>query len=414
MITSDIFYDVNRIPLHTDLALKYHTSDTLREVYDTQTFHVYNLNSTEWAIQYTITDTRRDDQVMGTGLLCGVSGHITFEIPDGVREFNVKFTASGLTSANSGVTVPFSKAFETVQYVIRDPADYDIQTVYGRTQMLTEGLTPKRSQNIPTRGLAYNLDTPIETNFSLRPYTPQYIYDEPAWEELVKYFEEVLGSKFNITKQLNIFNTVFDDINLATAQKYGVHLDWIRSDYISSNILKNKEQIKSLYYLWSKKGNLDALKGALKLFCDVHPFESFKEETVGWTLTETSGGADYGLTDIYDVSLGSVDPSGDTEEDVYKDGIAFGANATETYYATDYKLPIKLNYFIDPWGVKQWFSQYDAPSAIIADYEYGGELVHALFNVTDNFTPVNAKVYYWWVYGGTNTRVNMYTSVVST
>ena len=112
---------------------------------------------------------------------------------------------------------------------------------------MIDGLNPQRSQNIVTNGLAYNLDHHIDTNFSLRPYTPDYIYEEPAWAQLVDYFEEVLGSRFNIIKQLNQFNTIYDDINLETARKYGVPLEWINSNYIADNILKNKEQIKNFH-----------------------------------------------------------------------------------------------------------------------------------------------------------------------
>ena len=399
------------VPVYTDLALKYHTTASYRDIYDNHTHHIYNLNPSAWTIKYSIIDGRRDITVSTTAIPHG-SRHQAFEIDDDTREYYITISAyktTGSITTNTSVVTDI----DTVQYIKRDREDFDIQDLYGNNQLLLKGLNPKRSQNIITEGLAYNLDSYIDTNFSLRPYTPSYIYDEPGWKELVEYFEEVLGSRYNIIKQLNQFNTAYDDINLGTARKYGVPLDWIKSNYISNNILKNKEQIKNLYYLWSKKGNLTALYGALKFFCDVHPYESFKEEDLGWFLTDLSGGGSYGVSDIDITTFSPDDSLSALSVDEYFDDVVFGADATETYYATDFRLAIKLNYYIDAWGVKQTFGQYDSVSSgsePLTGANYGPELLDSIFRITDGFTPFNAKVYYYWLHVHTNERVNMYTT----
>jgi len=255
--------------------------------------------------------------------------------------------------------------------------------------MITNGLTPVREQNIPTNGLAYNVYF-ADTDFSIFPYVPNIYYAYPGTRDFLGFIEQNFKEKIGIVSELKLFNSVYDNVVVDAIKNYGVQCSFLKNDYVRYNMLFNRSILDNMHFIWSHKGTARGLFGALKVFANVHPFAPENQDTIGWMLSETSGGISYGVEDL-DVLLWAGAPSG-----IDDDSMTYLVDASETGSVTDESYGVKLNYFIDPWGVQQPFRDYDDIDDIKVNYEFGTALIASMVAVAENFAPANAKIYYWW------------------
>ena len=375
--------DYINLPIYTNIGLSEYYALSSIDLFQVKDFGFWT-EDPAWQFQIYIEDLRRNTIYSSTA---SSGTHVDIgDIPSDIKDFRIYFKV--YYSQPSAGDVLESESIYSVRYHIVDPGEV-IDTLYFAGSMITNGLTPVRAQNIPTEGLAYNAYY-TDSDFSIYPYVPEVYWRYDGTRDFLSYVEQVFKEKAGIVSQLKLFGSVYDNIVIDALKNYGVKCLFLKNDYIRYNILFNRGILDNIHFLWAHKGTVRGLQGALKLFANVHPFAPESQDTLGWMLSQTNGGISYGIDDTDVLLWASEDIISDDDKIVYL------VDAGEVEATTDQSYGVKLNYFIDPWGVTQYFREYSDVDDIKNNYEFGTSLIASMVTVAEHFAPANAKVYYWW------------------